>query len=299
MAQTTVQRPLPRESTEYRAKSRVSKVASPTNIALYILLVLLALFFVLPLLWMLSTSLKEGSAVFTDQGWIPANPSFGNFETILNPNSDVPVYRFLLNSVVTSALGTILTVLFTSLSAYAFARIDFPGKNILFTLLITTLLLPGVMFLTGQFLIVNQLGLLNTIPAFIAPGLAGVFGVFFMRQFFLGIPVELEEAARLDGANQWQIFWKVVLPLSKAALATLALLSFLTNWNDFLWPIYVLFSPEMQTLPAGLSTLQSANAVRYDLLMAGAVVASVPVLLLLVFLQRFLIEGVARSGLKG
>jgi multiple sugar transport system permease protein len=123
--------------------------------------------------------------------------------------------------------------------------------------------------------------------------------VFFLRQFFLSLPQELEEAARLDGANLFQIFTRVVLPLSKPALVTLAVLAFLTNWNDFLWPVYVLFSPESQTLPAGLSTLQSANNVRYDLLMAGAVIASLPVLILYCFAQRFIIEGVSRSGLKG
>ena len=123
--------------------------------------------------------------------------------------------------------------------------------------------------------------------------------MFFLRQFFLQLPKELEEAAVLDGANRWQTFLKVIIPLSKPALVTLALLSFLTNWNDFLWPVYVLFSPEAQTLPAGLSTLQSANSVRYDLLMAGAVIASVPVLAMYVFAQRFIIEGVSRSGVKG
>jgi multiple sugar transport system permease protein len=131
------------------------------------------------------------------------------------------------------------------------------------------------------------------------PTAASAFGVFFLRQFFIQLPLELEEAARLDGANRWQVFWKVVLPLSRPALVTLAMLSFLTNYNDFLWPVYVLFSPENQTLPAGLSTLQSANAVRYDLLMAGAVVASIPVLALYLGAQRFIIEGVSRSGLKG
>jgi multiple sugar transport system permease protein len=176
---------------------------------------------------------------------------------------------------------------------------EFRGRRFVFAAIIATLFVPPVILIIPNYLIVSELRWLNTLAAVIVPTAASAFGVFFMRQFFLGVPVELEEAARLDGANQWQIFLRVVLPLSKAALATLALLSFLTNWNDFLWPIYVLFSPEMQTLPAGLSTLQSANAVRYDLLMAGAVVASVPVLILFVFLQRFLIEGVARSGLKG
>ena len=131
------------------------------------------------------------------------------------------------------------------------------------------------------------------------PTAAGAFGVFFLRQFLLHLPLELEEAARLDGANRLQIFTRVVLPLSKPALVTLALLAFLTNWNDFLWPVYVLFSPGAQTLPAGLSTLQSANNLRYDLLMAGAVIAGLPVLLLYTVAQHFIMEGVSRSGLKG
>jgi multiple sugar transport system permease protein len=123
--------------------------------------------------------------------------------------------------------------------------------------------------------------------------------VFFLRQFFLSLPKELEEAALIDGANRFSVFWRIVLPLSKPALVTLGLLAFLTNYNDFLWPVYVLFSPEVQTLPAGLATLQSANAVRYDVLMAGAVVASVPVLAIYVVAQRYIIEGVSRAGLKG
>jgi multiple sugar transport system permease protein len=123
--------------------------------------------------------------------------------------------------------------------------------------------------------------------------------VFFLRQFFLSLPKELEEAALIDGANRFTVFWRIVLPLSKPALVTLGLLAFLTNYNDFLWPVYVLFSPENQTLPAGLATLQSANAVRYDLLMAGAVVASLPVLLIYVVAQRYIIEGVSRAGIKG
>jgi multiple sugar transport system permease protein len=133
----------------------------------------------------------------------------------------------------------------------------------------------------------------------IVPTAASAFGVFFLRQFFLTLPKELEEAAILDGATTFEVFRKVILPLSRPALITLGLLSFLTNWNDFLWPVYVLFNPESQTLPAGLATLQNANSVRYDVLMAGAVIAALPVLALFTFAQRFVIEGVSRSGLKG
>ena len=164
---------------------------------------------------------------------------------------------------------------------------------------LATLMIPVQVIMVPLFTLVTRLDLYGTYWAVILPTAASAFGVFFLRQFFLGIPAELEEAARIDGAGRWRIFWQIILPLSRPALVTLAMLSFLTNWNDFLWPVYVLFSPENQTLQAGLSTLQSANSVRYDLLMAGAVVASVPVLLLYLVAQRFVIEGVSRSGLKG
>jgi multiple sugar transport system permease protein len=176
---------------------------------------------------------------------------------------------------------------------------QFRGRNLVFGLIVATLFVPPVILIVPNYLIVGDLKWLDTLVAVIVPTAASAFGVFFLRQFFLSLPQELEEAARLDGANLFQIFTRVVLPLSKPALVTLAVLAFLTNWNDFLWPVYVLFSPESQTLPAGLSTLQSANNVRYDLLMAGAVIASLPVLILYCFAQRFIIEGVSRSGLKG
>jgi len=140
---------------------------------------------------------------------------------------------------------------------------------------------------------------LDTILAVLVPGAAGAFGVFFLRQFFLSLPKELEEAALIDGANRLQIFLLVILPLSKPPLATLAVLSFLVNWNDFLWPVYVLISPESQTLPPGLSTLQSAYNTNYPVIMAGGVVASIPVLIIFFIAQRYIIEGVSRSGLKG
>ena len=192
-----------------------------------------------------------------------------------------------------------IVVITSSLAAYALARMEFRGKRLVFALIIATLFVPPVILVIPNYLIVGQLRWLDTLLAVIVPSAASAFGVFFLRQFFLSLPRELEEAARLDGANSFQTFFRVILPLSRPALITLAMLAFLTNYNDFLWPVYVLFSPEQQTLPAGLSTLQTANAVRYDLLMAGAVVASGPVLALYLFSQRFIIEGVSRSGLKG
>jgi hypothetical protein len=181
----------------------------------------------------------------------------------------------------------------------ALARMTFRGKDILFAGIIATLFIPQFVFLMPNYLIVDYFGWLDTLLAVIVPGAAGAFGVFFLRQFFLSLPQELEEAALIDGANRYQIFLRIILPLSRAPLATLAVLSVLTNWNDFLWPVYVLFSPQNLTLPPGLSILQGAYNTNYTVIMAGGVIASIPVLVLYLFAQRYIIEGVSRSGLKG
>jgi multiple sugar transport system permease protein len=265
----------------------------------YVVLTLLALLVVSPLLFLLVTSFKTRSeATGTPPTWIPRDITTQAYDAILG-SSDTPVLRWFVNSMVAAFGNALLVVSTSALAAYPLARMDFRGKRIVFGAIIATLFIPPVILTIPNYLIVGDLKWLDTLVAVIVPTAASAFGVFFLRQFFLTLPKELEEAAVIDGANQWQVFAKVVLPLSKPALVTLGLLAFLTNYNDFLWPVYVLFSPENQTLPAGLSTLQSANAVRYDLLTAGAVIASVPVLLLYVFAQRYIIEGVSRSGLKG
>ncbi|MBA2316035.1 MAG: carbohydrate ABC transporter permease [Chloroflexi bacterium] len=265
---------------------------------LYLVLILIALFFILPLVWMLSTSLKVESEVFRDRGFIPANPSLANFERLVQSGGQTPVFRWMFNSVGVATVGTILTLLLTSLSAYAFARIDFPFKNLLFSLLITTLLLPGIMFLVPQYLLISQLKLLNTWPAFMLPGLASVFGVFFMRQFFLGIPVELEEAAYVDGAGRFRTFFSVVLPLAGPSLATLGVITFIGYWNDYLWPL-VTCQGAGCTLSPGLRNFQGTYSTQFGLLMAGAVLAAVPVLLLYIFAQRYIVQSVTSSGIKG
>jgi multiple sugar transport system permease protein len=266
----------------------------------YVVLILIALVFVSPLIFMLVTSFKTRSdATSLPPSWFPIPISLDAYKTLLAGSGETPVLRWFGNSMLAAGLHALLVVATSAMAAYALARMQFRGKRIVFAAIIATLFVPPVILIIPNYLIVGQLYWLDTLTAIIVPTAASAFGVFFLRQFFLGLPLELEEAARLDGANRFQIFWKVVLPLSRPALVTLAMLSFLTNYNDFLWPVYVLFSPEKQTLPAGLSTLQTANAVRYDLLMAGAVVASAPVLALYLGAQRFIIEGVSRSGLKG
>jgi len=265
----------------------------------YVVLVLLGLIFISPLIFMLVTSFKtrtEASGV--PPTWIPKDPSGQAYSSILH-SEGTPVFRWFFNSLIAATANAALVVATAALAAYPLARMQFRGKKIVFAAIVATLFVPPVILIIPNYLIVGDLKWLDTLVAVIIPTAASAFGVFFLRQFFLSLPEELEEAAGLDGANRWQIFMRVIMPLSKPALVTLAVLSFLTNWNDFLWPVYVLFSPENQTLQPGLSTLQSANNVRYDLLMAGAVIASLPVLLLYCFGQRFIIEGVSRSGLKG
>ncbi|MBA3266313.1 MAG: carbohydrate ABC transporter permease [Nocardioidaceae bacterium] len=265
----------------------------------YSLLGVLALLFISPLVFMVGTSFKTpGEAQATPPSLFPTAPTTQAYERILNA-ADTPVLRWFLNSLMSASLHALLVVATSALAAYALARMDFRGKKVVFATIIATLFVPPVILVIPNYEIVARLYWLDTLIAVIVPTAASAFGVFFLRAFFLQLPRELEESAFLDGANRWQVFSKVILPLSAPALATLALLSFLTNWNDFLWPIYVLFSPENRTLQAGLATLQAANSVRYDLLMAGAVVASLPVLVLYMFAQRYVIEGVSRSGLKG
>jgi multiple sugar transport system permease protein len=262
---------------------------------LYLVLILIAVFFILPLVVVVSASLKYRSEVFTDTGLIPASPSLENYVALFSGSAEFVTW--FRNSAVVSIIATAITLAITSLSAYAFARIDFRFKGFLFGLLITTLVLPSVMFLVPQFKLIGQIGLYDTIPALMLPGLAGVFGVFFMRQFFLGIPLELEEAAYVDGANRFRTFISVVLPIAKPALATLAVITFLAFWNDYLWPTII--CQNNCTLPPGLRSLQSEFTSDPGLIMTGAVVAAIPVLIIYLLLQRYIVQSVASSGIKG
>ena len=270
-----------------------------SSVPLLLTVGLLAVLMAAPLFWMLSTSFKSTQEMASRTlNLIPGDPTTQGFTNILGAPA-TPVERWFLNSMVSATLHTILVLIVASAAAYALARLDFPGKKILTALILATIFVPPISLLIPNYNIVDQLGWLDTLAAVIVPGAAGAFGVFFLRQFFLALPMELEEAALLDGANRWGIFTKVILPLSGGPLATLGLLSFLTNWNDFLWPLYVLFSPENLTLQPGLSTLNSAYTTDYSTIMAGGVIASVPVLILFAVSQRFVIEGVASGAVKG
>ncbi len=269
------------------------------RIVIYTILIIVAIIVLVPLVWMLSTSLKPKSQWFSREiVWIPRTFTLENYTKILG-NPTIPIANWFLNSVIVGIISTTLILMIDALAAYAYARLEFPGRRLFFGLLLATLFLPGVMFLVPNFLTVYRLGLLNNFAGVIVPGLAGVFGVFFLRQFFESIPKELEEAAHIDGANTFQTFWQVVLPQAKPALATLGIITFLGSWNDFLWPLLILKDRSLQTLPPGLRTLQGAYTSEYGQMMAGAVIAAVPVLLIYVALQRYIVQSVATTGLKG
>ncbi|AGZ46187.1 carbohydrate ABC transporter permease [Actinoplanes friuliensis] len=270
------------------------------GIAWYTLLGGLSLVFIAPLVWMLTTSLKTaGEATRIPPSILPEDPTTGAYAELFGGNTQAPVLRWFLNSLLAASGQALLVLFVASTAAYALARMNFRGKNVIFAMIIGTLFIPIFTLIIPNFLIIDRLGWLDSLWALIVPGAASAFGVFFLRQFFQGLPQELEEAAVIEGANAWQIFTKVILPLSKPALATLAVISFLSNWNDFIWPVYVLFSPENYTLPPGLGQLQGAYSINYPVIMAGAALASIPVLILFVISQRYIIEGVSRSGLKG
>ena len=270
------------------------------NPLFWVVMVALALIFIAPLAYMMLTAFKTNvEARSVPPTLFPGEPTLQAFRTLFFADETSPVLLWLANSVLAATLHSLLVVVVCSMAGYALARMEFPLKKLIFGLIIATLFVPAFVFMMPNFEILNRFGWLDTIWSIVVPGAAGAFGVFFMRQFFSTFPVALEESARIDGAGPWRTFRSIVLPNSRAAIVTLAVLSFLANWNDFVFPIYVLFSPERLTLPVGLSKLQGAYTIDYPVIMAGAVIASVPVLLLYIFVQRYVIEGVASSGIKG
>ncbi|MCM3620177.1 carbohydrate ABC transporter permease [Sutcliffiella horikoshii] len=265
----------------------------------FIFLSIAALFWIIPFLWVISTSLKpESQAISWPIRWIPDTITFKNFTDVFARN-DVPILRWFWNSFFIATVHTGLMLLFNSMSAYAFARLKFKGRDMLFWALMGTMMIPPVMNLVPLYGLVSSLGWTNNYAAMIFPGLASVFGIFLLRQFFIGIPMELEEAARIDGASSFTIYWKIILPLSKPALIVLALFTFMGNWNDYLWPLIVTSSAEMRTLPVGLAIMQGQFNIQFAKLMAATIFSALPVIILFIFAQRFLVKGIALSGIKG
>lgn len=250
-----------------------------------------------PLLWMMLSSFKsEGELRQSPPTFWPNAWTLQHFRDL---TTTMDFTRYFLNSVVVACIVTIGAVLLSALVGYALAKIDFPGRNILFGLILGTLMVPGTVTFVPLFVLVSNLGLTGTYAALILPFLAAPFGVFLMRQFMSEVPDELIDAARVDGAGEWRTFWRVVLPQTKPALATLGILTFLGSWNNFLWPLIAVKSADMYTLPVGLAThAVGQNSMRYGLLIAGATVIVVPILAVFLALQRHFVQGVATTGLK-
>ena len=250
-----------------------------------------------PFVWMLSASLKLNRDVFSFPiEWIPAEPRWENYVVIW---TKIPLALFIGNTAKITIIVTILQLLTSSFAAYAFAKLKFPFRDTLFLGYIATIAMPWQVYMVPQFLLMRELDLNNTHTALIILQAFTAFGVFLMRQFYQSIPDELCEAARIDGMNEYQIWWKIMLPLSKPALSTLTIFTFVNTWNDFLGPMIYLTKTELKTIQIGLRMFISQYSAEYGLIMAASIVSLVPVLLIFLALQRFFVEGIASTGLKG
>jgi multiple sugar transport system permease protein len=262
----------------------------------------LAILWLLPAVWVLVTSLKTSETIIrVPPQWIPWPATLDHFYTVFVTQRTANIGRAFLNSVVVALATVVLTVAISAMAAYPLARMRFPGRDLIFATLIASLMVPTVITIVPLYVLMQKLGWISSYQALIVPDAVAsfAFGVFLLRQFFLGLPGELEDAARMDGANAWDIFARILIPLSQPALAALAIFSFRTSWNDFTWPLIVINRQEMFTLPVALSLLRTAyTAESYGPIMAGAVVSALPLLVVFLFFNRFIVEGVQLSGLK-
>lgn len=267
------------------------------NWLLALFLVPTAFFMLAPFIWMISTSLKSAGAVFEyPPTFIPDPPRWDNYRRVFEV---LPFARFFLNSLFVAAAVTLLQLVTSSLAAYAFARLRFPGRDALFLGYLGTLMIPAQVVIIPNFILLGYLGWIDTYQALILPAAFSAFGTFLLRQYFLTIPGELEDAAVVDGASHFQIYSRVILPLSGPALSALAIFTFLFNWNSFLYPLVVTNSTQMSTLTVGLNTLQGQYNTAWTLLMAGSVIALLPVLVVFIFAQRYFIKGITMTGIGG
>lgn len=263
----------------------------------YLILIMGIVITILPFVWMVLTSLKGQSEAVRVPPVI--FPEVFRFENYLNVFDKLPFAKMYLNTIISAIVTVAVQLLLCSMAAYAFGRIKFPGRNLIFGILLAVLMVPSSFFILPQYLIVQNMGLLNTIPALFIPNLFSAFGTFLLRQFFMALPDELEDAARLDGCNHFMIYARIMLPLIRSGLVALGILTLRFAWNDLMWPLIVNTSTEKMTLSAGLSFMQGQYATDYPTMMAGAVMAVLPLLVMFAIFQKQFIEGVAMSGIKG
>jgi len=265
-------------------------------VAIYGVLIIAGIIAILPFLYVVSTSLKDTASLFSyPPEWIPSEPTLTNFKTLLEEH---PFFRWTLNSLVVASAVTIIKVIFDSMAGYAFAKMSFPGRDVLFLVVLMTLMVPFAATLIPLFIIVRNLNLTNTYPGLILPALASPIGIFMMRQFIESLPNDLENAARLDGCSEFQIFRRVILPLMKPGLVVLGLFTFMTQWTSYLWPLVISTREDMLTLTVGVQSLRSLFSIDWGVLSAGAVLSMLPLILVFLFLQRYFIAGSIAGALK-
>lgn len=263
---------------------------------IYLLLIVVGLFMVLPFVIMILTSFKAQHDVVTfPPRLLPSAWTLENYRLIW---TRLPFGSLIRNSVVYSLTVTIISLFFDAMCAYALARLQFRGRNLVFLAILATMMVPGQVTLVPLFFNLFELGWINTFQGLIVPRLTSAFGIFLLRQFFISIPRDLEDAARIDGAGEFRIFWQIVLPLSGPAIATLFTFHFMYNWNDFLWPLIVTTTANMRTLPTGLALFMGDHNIEYGLLMAGATIAAAPLVIAFLFAQKYFVAGIALTGSK-
>lgn len=269
------------------------------HIGLHAIFVVLSLAYLLPFAWMLSTSLKlDGREIAMPPQWIPDPAVWRNYYTALTA---LPMLWFLRNTLIISITATCLGLLSASLAGYGFARLRFPGRSVLFGLCLATLMLPGIVTLIPEFLLFRYIGWINSFLPMIVPWSLGghALGIFLFRQYAMTIPLDYDEAARVDGANALQIWWSIILPLSRPVLATIAILAFIYHWNDFLRPLVFLQDKDLRTLAIGLRLFRSEYLVQWNLLMAASALMLLPILALFFAAQRYFVQGIVMTGIKG
>jgi multiple sugar transport system permease protein len=269
----------------------------PSTLLLYALLLVSGIFALLPLVWMVAASfMRPGEANAFPPHIIPNNPTLEHYRTLL---TRLNLGRYLLNSTIVAGTATVLSLFINSMAGYAFAKLRFRGRDRLFRFLTIGLVIPVQVSMLPLFLLMRELGLVNTYWGVIIPSLASIFGIFLIRQYALSVPDDLIDAARIDGAHEFRIYWSVILPVIRPILATLAIWTFLSTWNDFMWPLIVLSDDRMFTLPVALANLSGERVQDTELMMAGSVLTVLPVLLVFLFLQRYYVEGITAGSVKG
>ncbi len=275
----------------------MKRKGSVSKVVYYVVMIALSFFMVLPLFWMITTSLKDAGALTAIPiEWIPKKVTIDSFRKLFEI---FPFGKAFLNSVIVSVSITIVNVFSACMAAYVFAKIPFKGRELLFGIFLITMMIPGSVTLIPNYLILRSFHLLNSYLGLVLPSFFNIFGIFMLRQSMRQIPDDFIDAAVIDGASQWKIFFNVIIPLSRPMIATLFVITFMGAWNDYLWPLIVLTDKNKMTLPVALSMLNGQYSTEYNLLMAGALISIVPIIIVYAFAQRYFEEGLTAGGLKG